>query len=429
MYNFKTESLRNGLKIIQIPDSKINLVIIQIYMKLGHDLETKSTLECGHFIEHIFSMFTSKKYPDGKINRENLSFKNIELDAEIIDKNIKFVLEFHKKHSEYVIDLLVNALLDFKIDSCMFKQEKNAVIEELNEIIKDSDYKFEKKINSIIFKGHVRQYSEETHLENTRSLTEKDIQKYYNKYFSTKNFIVGIFGNLERKHYNNLKSQLSQIKNTSEYTYKSFNVNLKEPIIYYKKKSHISNLNIYFKLNYTLFDKEYYDLRALNQILSGDLNALLLKKLRNENGLVYFCSSSYDLDKCDSGISLYNITTLCNTQNLLKVIKYILEILVEVKTSFINAKYINAYKSDIDLLKIKELYTKQPLDQLTLYSTYYLWNKKIKPFNDEFKYLKDISKEGLKNIANKIFQKQNIIVCYDGSKQMNKSIEELINNL
>ena len=429
MYNFKTETLKNGLKLIQLPNSKINIVIIQIYMKLGHDLETKPILECGHLIEHLFSMFTSKKYPDGKQNREDLSFKNIDLDAEVINKNIKFTLEFHTKHSEFVIDLLVNALLDFKIDSCMFKQEKNAVIEELNEIIKDADYKFEKKINSIIFIGHQRAYSEEIRLENTRTITIKDVEHYYKKYFSTKNFIIGIFGNLDRKYYNTLKSQLSLMKNTSNYNYKPYKITIKEPIIYYKTKSQISNLHIYFKINYTIFDTKYYNLRALNQILSGDLNSLLLKKLRNDNGLVYFCSTDYDLDMCEPGLSVFELTTLCNTKNLLKVIKYIIEILVEVKNNFINDKYINAYKDDVDLIKSKEQFTKQPLDHLTLYSRYYLWNHKIKPFNDEFKHLKDISKEGLKNISNEIFQKQNIIVCYDGAKQINKSIEELLNNL
>ena len=429
MYPFKTNTLNNGLKFIKIPSTETNLVIIQVFMKLGHDLETKAILETGHFIEHLFSMFTSTKYPDGKINRENLSFKNIDLDAEIVNKNIKFVLEFHKKHSEYVIDLLVNSLLDFKIDSCMFKQEKNAVIEELNEIIKDTDSKFNKKINSIIFKGHQRAYSEEDRLENTKKITEKEVEKYYKTYFSTKNFIIGVFGNLETKHYSNLKSPLSNMKNKNEYHYKPYTINLKEPIIYYKKKSNISNLHIYFKLDYILYDDKYYNLRALNQILSGDLNALLLKKLRNENGLVYFCSTDYDLDCCDKGLSIFEISTLCNTKNLLKVIKYIFEILSEVKNNYINAKYINAYKDDIDLIKSKELYSKQPLDQLTLYSKYYLWKHKIKSFNDEFKYLKDISKEGLKKIANTIFQKQNIVVCYDGSKQMNKSIDELIHNL
>ena len=219
------------------------------------------------------------------------------------------------------------------------------------------------------------------------------------------------------------------MKNKNEYHYKPYTINLTEPIIYYKKKSNISNLHIYFNLDYTLYDDKYYNLRALNQILSGDLNALLLKKLRNENGLVYFCSTDYDLDCCDPGLSIFEISTLCNNKNLLKVIKYIFEILIEVKNNYINENYINAYKDDIDLIKSKELFSKQPLEQLTLYSKYYLWNREIKSFNNEFKFLKDISKERLKKIANTSFQKQNIVVCYDGAKQMNKSIEDLINNM
>jgi len=429
MYNFKTTKLNNGLKIIKIPSAETDLVIIQIFMKLGHDLETKSILECGHFIEHLLSMFTSTKYPDGKINREQLSFKNIDLDAEIVNKNIKFVLEFHKKHSEFVIDLLVNSLLDFKIDSRMFKQEKNAVIEELNEIIKDTDYKFEKKISSILYKGHQRAFSEEIRLENTRKLKESDVAKYYKTYFSTNNFIIGIFGNLDTKHYNTMISQLSKMKNMSQCKYIPYTITIKEPIIYYKKKSQISNLHIYFKLDYTLFDDKYYNLRALNQILSGDLNSLLLKKLRNENGLVYFCATDFDLDNCEPGLSLFEINTLCNSKNLLKVIKYIFEILIDVKNNYISDQYINAYKDDIDLTKIKEEFSKQPLEQLTVYSKYYLWDHPIKSFNDEFKYLKNISKEGIQSLANEIFQKQNVLVCYDGSKQMNTSIEEMINNL
>ena len=38
MYPFKTTSLNNGLKIIKIPSNETNLVIVQIFMKLGHNI-------------------------------------------------------------------------------------------------------------------------------------------------------------------------------------------------------------------------------------------------------------------------------------------------------------------------------------------------------------------------------------------------------
>ena len=287
MYKYNIETLKNGLKLIRIPNKETNLLLLQIQMKLGHDLETRSILESGHFIEHLFSMFTSSKYPDGKENREVMALKNINLDAEIQYKNIKFVLEFEKKHIDYVIDLVTNALLYFKVDKSMFKQEQNAVIEELNAIIKDADYEFETKINKLLFKNHQRSYSEKIRLNNTKKITPLDIQKYYTKYFTSKNYVIGIFGDIDNKDYNGLKKNMNKLQNKGTYKYNDYSLSIREPIIFHNNKEKVSNLKLIFNINSLFFEKEYYSIRGLIEILTGDLNSLLLKVLRNEKGLVY----------------------------------------------------------------------------------------------------------------------------------------------
>ncbi len=149
MYNFKKLLLNNGLKVLFIPDKELKLNIFEINLMIGNDVETKEMLEVGHFIEHLFSLYTSTKYPNGTKNRDMFYFKNIDIEAEIVNKNVKFKLEFETKNTDLVIDIITNALLDFTIDDEMFSKEKNAVIEELNEIIKDDEYEFSKKIVSI----------------------------------------------------------------------------------------------------------------------------------------------------------------------------------------------------------------------------------------------------------------------------------------
>jgi predicted Zn-dependent peptidase len=429
MYHYKTETLKNGIKILKIPNKNVKFAIIQILMKLGNDIETKSLLETSHFIEHLFSMFTSPKYPDGKLNRENLSFKNIDLDAEVVNKSIKFTLEFDIKHSEYVVDLLTNALINFKIDNTMFKQEKNAVIEELNELIKDADYKFEMKINSIMYKGHQRAYTEQDRLNNTKKISSKDIENYFKKYFTCKHYIIGIFGNLPNKNYNQLKQNMEHLCNKYSYTYKPYSINMNHPIIYYKKQSNVSNIKLYFNLNCTMFDKDFYIIRALIDILCGDLNSLLLKKLRNEQGLVYHCSGDFDLDEVHKGLSHIEFTTLCSTKNVLKVITFIIEILNEVKHEYIDNRYIKSYCEEIKLSKKKEVFSKRPLEQLSNYSRYYLWDKPIISFNQEYSNLCNVNRDQLRSMAKKIFKSTNIILAYDGSKQLNNEIIDIINKL
>jgi len=429
MYKYNIETLKNGLKIIRIPNKETNLLLLQIQMKLGHDLETRSILESGHFIEHLFSMFTSSKYPDGKENREVMALKNINLDAEIQYKNIKFVLEFEKKHIDYVIDLVTNALLYFKVDKSMFKQEQNAVIEELNAIIKDADYEFETKINKLLFKNHQRSYSEKIRLNNTKKITPLDIQKYYTKYFTSKNYVIGIFGDIDNKDYNGLKKNMNKLQNKVSHKYNDYSLSIREPIIFHNNKEKVSNLKLIFNINSLFFEKEYYSIRGLIEILTGDLNSLLLKVLRNEKGLVYYCSGDYELDVYNKQLSLVTITTLCNTNNLLKVIEYIIEVLNYIKTEYIQEKYINTYKSLIKIQKQKDIFSKNPNDILSNYCTNLLWNYPIISFNNEYKNLGNINKELLKKQANKIFKKSNLIVCYDGNKHMNKKILDITSKL
>ena len=429
MYPHKIYKLDNNLKIITLPNKTTSLVILTIAMKLGNDIETREILEIGHFIEHLFSMFTSSKYPDGKKNREELSFRNIDLDAHIVNKEIKFNLNFHKRQTNFVFDLVSHALTDFIVDESMFKQEKNAVIEELNEIIKDVDYKFETKIHSVIFKNSKRGFTQNERLINTKKMAVKDIDKYYKKYFTSQNYVIALFGDLNTKLFTNFCKILTKVPNKKSYVYSTEALYLKQPIIYFKKKEHVSNLKLIFNLPFDLFNDKYYIITALNDILTSDLNSLLLKTLRNQHGLIYDCAGYLDIDEQSSSLSSLSIETTCVTKNLIKVLGLIIDTLKFVKSNNIDEKYIKSYKAEVDILKQKSIFSKKPQVVINNYSKYTLWNKPLIKFEDNFKNLKNISQLKLRKMANLIFNSKNIVVCYDGAKQMNKEITSSINQL
>ena len=79
----------------------------------------------------------------------------------------------------------------------MFVQEKNSVIEELNSIINETNYKFETKIDSIIYKNHSRSISQDVRLKNCLKLKPKDIHKFYQKYFVPQNMVLSFYGNID----------------------------------------------------------------------------------------------------------------------------------------------------------------------------------------------------------------------------------------
>ena len=99
MNTYKTEKLKNGLRLLTMNNKDNDIIYLKIMINIGWDMETKENLEIAHFFEHLFCQYTSTKYSDGKQNRRDLSFKSIEIDAETLNKHIIFSLEFKKKNN------------------------------------------------------------------------------------------------------------------------------------------------------------------------------------------------------------------------------------------------------------------------------------------------------------------------------------------
>ena len=111
---------------------------------------------------------------------------------------------------------------------------------------------------------------------------------------------------------------------------------------------------------------------------------------------------------------------------MLKIIKHIIEILNSVKNKYIDNAYIDTYKESVKISKNKRKYILQPTSVLSEYSKYLLWDKKIISAAQEYDKFSDISQEKLLNMSKKIFTKENIIIGYNGNKNLDKEIKKII---
>ena len=154
--NYKIIKTKSGLTLLHVPNNNLKIIYINIGVKIGSDIEIKKTLEYSHFMEHLFTLLTSKKYNDGLKNRNFLSQNNVKLNAEVVNKHTLFQFMMRNNFFDKFLDMLINALYDYYIDENLFINEKNSVVEELNSIINDTDYKFETFLEKKIYKNHTR---------------------------------------------------------------------------------------------------------------------------------------------------------------------------------------------------------------------------------------------------------------------------------
>ena len=133
-----------------------------------------------------------------------LSKLNISLDAEVVTKNTNFQYVLKKKYLNKLLDMIANSLFDFTIDEELFINEKNSVIEELNAIINDSEYKFETFVDKSLYKTHTRNYSQEMRLNNVKKVNSNDILDFFKKFYIPENIVISIFGDVNQNKTINL---------------------------------------------------------------------------------------------------------------------------------------------------------------------------------------------------------------------------------
>ena len=426
--SYKIYKANNGLKLLHVPNKDIKIIYVNIAVKIGSDIEKLETLEYSHYMEHLFTLLTSNKYNDGLKNRNFLSQNNIKLNAEVVTKHTLFQFTMKNNFFDKFIDMLVNALYDYHVDEKLFQNEKNSVVEELNAIINDNDYKFETFIEKKIFKNHTRVYSQEERLRNVKKTIPKNIVNFFNNYYTPNNMVLSFYGNISIK---NILKKINDfpskpIAKLNLYNESRFKITHKNKVNYLKETKQTCSLKIIFNIPFKFFDDEYYNIFAILNILSYDISSILVNRLRNIEGLIYDLSAFMDLDENHKYLSFIYFETNVESEKIVKVIKIIVEELTKLKTSFLDNKLIKRYKESLKIKYINDNLTFKPLKLLDEYAKYLLWNKDIVKFKDEYINFGNVDKQKIKYLSNKIFDFKNIYIFYNGSKNHNSEITKII---
>lgn len=430
MENYIIKQLDNGLKICFINlDKKTDLIYLNMYFKIGSDNEIKNTLELSHLMEHLFAEFTSKKYNKNKELRTLLKQKGVFVNASVDENISKYDLKFNKKELKFILDVLSNAFYNFQINENIYKKEINAVKEELNQIINDNYINLEEKMYKILFKNHIREYTQKQHFLNLKNLSKKDNLDFFNNYYLSQNCLITITGNINIKTTTILLNKLFKKEKTN-----SKNLSIKPYIssftgpqaIFDKKSLESSRLNIIIKCDFTYFDDNYYILKKISKLLTQDIDSILYKELRTKHGLIYSINFDLHIDKNDKNLSFINISTDIIEKNIVKTLIVILQNLKKLKKD-IHKNEIQKLHSILETEKNEELLLNNISELIDIYSEFALYDKKIITTKLYYEKLKKISKQQIINLCKTLFIKENVLIGYTGNKTINKKLLLAVN--
>ncbi|MCK4474016.1 insulinase family protein, partial [Candidatus Parcubacteria bacterium] len=128
---FKKTILKNGLRIITIPQKSTQAVTVLVLVGTGSKYETKEISGISHFLEHMFFKGT-KKRPDKLEIAEVLDKIGGIYNAFTSEEYTGYFAKVSAEHFETALDWVSDISLNSLLPKKEIQKEKGVIIEEIN---------------------------------------------------------------------------------------------------------------------------------------------------------------------------------------------------------------------------------------------------------------------------------------------------------
>lgn len=390
--------LKNGLRIITIPQKSIKSATVFVLSGTGSKYEKKEINGISHFLEHMLFKGTKniKKPLDllevlDKIGGSYNAFTGEEYTgyyAKVEESKIGIAIK-------WISDIYLNSLIPQK----ELEKERKVIIEEIN-MYKDNPMDYVSILWPKLLYGNQPAGRFVAGTKKTVSgINRKDILNYMNKQYVASNTVVCIAGNIKEKEVINLvKKHFSEISKGETIEKPKVIESQKEPkIIVDRRKTDQTHLVLGVRA-YNMFDERKYALSLLANVLGGMMSSRMFMEIREKLGLVYYVKTASDSDT-DTG-SLSTIAGVDNSRVELAVEAILKEYRKISKIKISN----NELQKSKDFLKGKiALSLESPDSKAFFYLKQELFNNKLESLDNIFKKIDKVTPEDIQEVAKDIF--------------------------
>jgi zinc protease len=396
MQKFK---LKNGLTVLFEP-RKTDAVAIELCVGTGSNNEHKSIAGISHFLEHM--VFEGTKTRTSKQISEAIENIGGELNAATSKERTFYYTKVPKNKvsigMEILADIIKNPLFEPKI----LEKERRVVLEEIR-MTNDQPILYQWVLfEKSLFKRHPTKNPIYGRFDSVKSITRKNMIDYFRKWYSPKNMIISIVGdvkqirNLVNKHFSGMKQRkVPKIKKTIE-------PKDKKPTIT-KNKRDINQA--YFVLGYKTVPRSHKDsfvLDVISSIYSKGLSGRINDEIRVKRGLAYAVGANQEAKK-DFGFFFFYLNCAKKNLDLSKSI-----ILDEIrKLSNISNKELGEAKDHIIGRNLLDKENSQKrADELAFWE----FIKDVKLADQYTKNIRKVTKKDIIRVRNKYFNKNYTMV-------------------
>lgn len=418
MIEFRESVLKNGIRLVMSRKSEIPNVIVNSGFHVGSKDEDPSKTGLSHLLEHL--MFSgSANIPDGKFD-EILHANGGESNAFTTQDYTSYYLSIPSSKIELGMWLDSDRLSEFPVSEESLEIQRKVVMEEKLQVHDNTPYgslEYESAIRLFSKSGYRWQIiGDEKHIA---GFTLEDVKKYYEKYYSPRNMVLTIAGDIDyddtlklaEKYYGDIQNNGGDI--VREYNEEDLKENTEEDIE--------DNISLPARFEFyripRIGSKEFYTSRLISVGLSsGESSKVYQELIRNSN----ISTESFLMSQGMEFESIFSFNCFVNEGKTIKEASAVMDsILSELAEKGL---------SDSDIQKsinkvITSYYSKiqQSLRLASSLSFYKLFFDDCNMINKEEEIFKQITNEEVKNFARQyLFDNKKVVLNYVPKRKVKK---------
>ncbi|WP_291633790.1 pitrilysin family protein [Clostridium sp.] len=330
---------KNGMKLLY-KKSQNNLTSFTIGFNAGANQEKNEPLGIAHVVEHmLFKGTTSRsEYQINKLCDETFGFCNAMTNYPYVVYYGTTLDEDFEKGFEVYADILLEP--SFPVHG--FREEIEVISAELKEW-KDDSYQFCE--DTMLYNGFKNRRIKDLIIgtqESIRSITIKQIVKFYLEHYTSDNCVVSVISSLSlnsiteivEKYLGNFNNKLTRdcghIKADKEYRYEN---NTSGTYFQYRDDVQGAKIEYCFPIH-DLNSREISALKIFNLVFGEGTSSILYDEVRTKRGIVYDIGSKV---KNETGIKLFTInlgTSYENVHNAIEIINNEIEKVKDLRNYF-----------------------------------------------------------------------------------------------
>lgn len=291
----KKIKLKNGLRVILVPQPGSLATTVMVSVQAGSKYETKDQNGISHFLEHMCFKGTAKRPKPIDISAE-LDGLGAQSNAFTSQESTAYFAKAKNGNFNEILDVVADMYLNPIFDPNEIEKEKGVIIQELNMYADTPARRVQELFMQLVYGDQPAGWDIVGRKEVIRKITRNDFIKYRSRHYVPQATIVTISGGFKEKGLmKNIEKYFLALKpgpKSNKLKVKEIQSKPKELVHF--KKSDQTHLIMGFRA-FGIHDKRRLALQVGSEVLGGGMSSRLFKKIRDELGAAYYVRAEADL--------------------------------------------------------------------------------------------------------------------------------------